>query len=397
MNQSSFHPYGQGTWPHEPPAPRKRRGHWTTAAVIVSGVVGGLLGGALIVGLFVAVPDFLPAPETPSITISPDESFSSIEAISEKVVPSVVNVTPQQAFVNAFSGEVTLRDAGTGSGVIYRSDGYIVTNNHVIAGADRVLVTVGVEDLEAQVVGTDPSSDLAVLKVDAEGLPAAEFGDSSTLRVGQVVAAVGSPFGLERSVTAGIVSALSRSSLTFDQSGVTAYTNLIQTDAAINPGNSGGALVDEQGEVIGINTLIESPSGSVGAPQSAGIGFAIPSDFVVEAADQLIENGCVVHPYLGVSTTTLSEATVLRYDLPIEGGAIVQAVTPGSPAEAAGFEMGDIIVRMDGQEILGFGDVFTAIRGHDVGDVIEIEVVRNGDRVVLEAELIADTACEIAQ
>ncbi|GAB4281169.1 MAG: trypsin-like peptidase domain-containing protein [Coriobacteriia bacterium] len=403
-----FHPYGVGSWqgapgrypldsarggagPEGPPERRRR----PFLAALVAGIIGGLAGAAAVAALFVARPDLVPVP-TVQVSIETTGVIQPIAAVAEKVVPSVVNIATQQAFVNRFTGAVTLRDIGNGSGVVFREDGYIVTNNHVIEGADRIIVTVGVEDLEAEVVGTDPTSDLAVLKVDREGLPAAEFGDSSSLRVGDYVVAVGSPFGLDRSVTAGIVSALSRSSLSFDQSGVTAYTNLIQTDAAINPGNSGGALVDMSGKVVGINTLIESPSGAVGAPQSAGIGFAIPSDYVVEAAEQLIENGCVVHPYLGVSTATLDEATILRFGLPVEGGAVVQYVTPDSPADEAGIRTGDIIVRIGDRDIRGFGDVFTAIRSYDVGDTVEIELVRDGRRrVTVEATLIADTACEV--
>jgi S1-C subfamily serine protease len=393
--QTDFHPYGQGHWPSAPSSePSRRRKHWTTAAVLVSGIAGGLVGAAVVFGLLFAVPQLGFGTDPAPITIQTDGQASPISAVAQKVLPSVVNITTRQAFINTLTGEVTLRTIGTGSGVIYREDGYIVTNYHVIADADRIEVTVGVEDLEAEVVGTDPSSDLAVISVDRTGLPAAEFGDSTGLQVGQTVAAVGSPFGLDRSVTAGIVSALSRSSLTFDQSGVTAYTNLIQTDAAINPGNSGGALVDEEGRVIGINTLIESPSGSVGAPQSAGIGFAIPSDYVVEAAAQLIENGCVVHPYMGVSTATLDEATIRRFGLPVDGGALVQFVTPDSPADDAGMEAGDIIVRIGDHPIEGFGDVFTAIRAADVGQTVEVEVVRDGDRRVFEPTLIEDTACE---
>jgi S1-C subfamily serine protease len=155
--------------------------------------------------------------------------------------------------------------------------------------------------------------------------------------------------------------------------------------------------VDEEGRVIGINTLIESPSGSVGAPQSAGIGFAIPSDYVVEAAAQLIENGCVIHPYMGVSTATLDEATIRRFGLPVDGGALVQFVTPDSPADEAGIEAGDIIVRIGDHSIQGFGDVFTAIRAADVGETVEVEVVRDGGRRVLEPTLIEDTACEVTR
>jgi putative serine protease PepD len=231
------------------------------------------------------------------------------------------------------------------------------------------------------------------VKIDRADLPVPEFGDSAGLQVGQTVVAVGSPFGLDKTITAGIVSALSRSTLTIGANDVTAYTNLIQTDAAINPGNSGGALADEDGRVIGINTLIESPSGSVGAPQSAGIGFAIPADFAIEAARQLIDAGCIVHPYLGVSTATLDPLTIASFDLPVEAGALVQRVTPESPADVAGMERNDIVVAIGESPVEGFADVFTAVRSFEVGEVVEIEVVRGSETLTFDVELGAEI-CE---
>ena len=228
---------------------------------------------------------------TQKISIVPNaQNLDVATAVAKKVVPSVVSVTIQQP-VTDFSGNQSYRKVGTGSGVIIRADGYILTNNHVVEGAERVIVTVGLEDKVATVVGTDPSTDLAVLKIEGSGYPAVEAGSSKALQVGQFVMAVGSPFGLEKTVTSGIVSALQRSEQAQGQTAndITTYTNLIQTDAAINPGNSGGALVDGQGKLVGINSLIQSPSGGVGAAQSAGIGFAIPVDFAIDIANQLIE------------------------------------------------------------------------------------------------------------
>ena len=187
------------------------------------------------------------------ISITPTaQNLDIATAVAKKVVPSVVSVTIQQAVAD-FSGNQSFRKVGTGSGVIIRSDGYILTNNHVVEGAERVVVTVGLEDKVATVVGTDPSTDLAVLKIEGTGYPAAEAGSSKDLQVGQFVMAVGSPFGLEKTVTSGIISALQRSEQAQGQTAndITTYTNLIQTDAAINPGNSGGALVDAQGAAGG--------------------------------------------------------------------------------------------------------------------------------------------------
>ncbi len=377
------------------PMPPHRRKHWTTAAVIVAGLVGGLVGAfatTLAVTWALGAGPFEPEPLASSaVAVDSDGDVSPVVDIANRVVPSVVAITIHE-LVRTPAG-TGYREIGSGSGVVYREDGYIITNQHVIAGADRVTVGIGVEDVEAEVVGSDPSTDLAVLRVERTGLPVPEFGDSSGLRVGQIVVAVGSPFGLDKTITAGIVSALSRSTLTIGANDVTAYTNLIQTDAAINPGNSGGALADEDGRVIGINTLIESPSGAVGAPQSAGIGFAIPADFAIEAARQLIDAGCVVHPYLGVTTVTLDPSTIASFELPVEAGALVQRVAPESPADLAGMERNDIVVAIDDEPVEGFADVFTAVRSRDVGEVVEVDVVRGDETVTLDVELGAEV-CE---
>ncbi|MDH4140099.1 MAG: trypsin-like peptidase domain-containing protein, partial [Coriobacteriia bacterium] len=221
-------------------------------------------------------------------------------------------------------------------------------------------------------------------------LPAIEIGSSKDLRVGQFVVAVGSPFGLDKTVTAGIISALGRSSFAGDGQDVTAYTNLIQTDAAINPGNSGGALVDEEGRLIGINTLIQSPSGTFGAPQSAGIGFAIPIDLGMSVAEQLIDTGHAIHPYMGVATSTIDESVAAQYDLPVSHGAIVTFVEPDSPAEAAGMERGDIITRIGGRDVEGAEDISAAVRSADIGDVLKVAAIRGDVEVDLEVKLASD-------
>ena len=276
------------------------------------------------------------------------ENLDVATAVAKKVVPSVVSVTIQQAVVDFSREPGVIAEAGTGSGVLIRSDGHILTNNHVVEGADRIVVTVGLEDKVATVVGTDPSTDLAVLKIEGSGYPAAEAGSSKDLQVGQFVMAVGSPFGLEKTVTSGIISALQRSEQAQGQTpnDITTYTNLIQTDAAINPGNSGGALVDGQGRLVGINSLIQSPSGGVGAAQSAGIGFAIPVDFAIDIANQLISTGKATHSYVGISTETVDENLAAQYGLPVKSGALVRFVAPSGPAEQAGIKRSDIIVKI---------------------------------------------------
>jgi putative serine protease PepD len=392
---------GDGDEPCEDPVVRKA---WSSAAVITSAMVGAIVGGLFVSVAVVWALGLLPGSQplraevsppskspTQQVTIRAGSTMAEAsEAVASKAVPSVVNVTISQAGYDPFSGVTVSQDVGNGSGVIIRDDGYIITNNHVVEGADKLTVTVGAQDLTATVVGVDPSSDLAVLKVDGGPFPAMEAGDSTGLRVGQYVMAVGSPFGLEKTVTVGIISALNRSSLQSGATDLTTYTNLIQTDAAINPGNSGGALVDAAGKLVGINTLIQSPSGSVGAPQSAGVGFAIPVNFALDIAKQLIETGRAVHPYIGVSTETVDEALAGQFGLPVQSGALVRFVQPSSPAERAGIQRGDIIVKLGGTPITGVDDVYTAVRENQIGDVVAVEVVRSDTRRTLDVTLGSD-------
>ncbi len=370
--------------PCEEPATVRR---WSGAAVITAASLGGAFGAILsaaaliwALGMWPGARPLTTATDTgtrPSeLTITPSDGSNSAVPVAAKVTPSVVNVAIEQTAVNPFNGLRQTIETGNGSGVIIREDGYILTNNHVVEGADRIIVTVGVQDVEAEIIGLDPSTDLAVIKISGTDYPAIELGSSTDLQVGEFVVAVGSPFGLEKTVTSGIISALQRTSFAEGTTDLTAYTNLIQTDAAINPGNSGGALVDEAGKLIGINTLIQSPSGSVGAPQSAGIGFAIPVDFAMSVADQLISDGVAVHPYMGVSTSTIDEGLAAQFNLPVARGALVQFVEPGSPAEEAGLERGDIIISMGGRDIGGIEDVFGAVREYQVGDSVSVVVIR---------------------
>jgi len=381
----------------QPPAQQHRR--FSGIAVFVSAVAGGVIGAVLLAAIFVGV---FGLPErgdtTPSggstaatsgdVTISVDGTdISFAEAVAAKMTPSVVNVSIAQTGIDRLTGRRVTQTVGNGSGVIIRSDGYILTNNHVVEEADEILVTVGLEDVTATVVGTDPSSDLAVLKIDRTGLPAADIGKSSELAVGEPVVAIGSPFGLERSVTSGIVSALGRSSLAEGVEGLSVYTSLIQTDAAINPGNSGGALCNEFGELVGVNTLIQSTSGS-----SAGIGFAIPIDFAIEVANELIANGRVAHPYMGVGTVTVDASIAARFGLSVDSGAYVQSVAEGSPAEAAGMQRGDIITRIDDTDVIGVEDVFIGVRTHKVGETVPVQIMRDGETMTLDITLGSDAS-----
>jgi len=395
---------GESDAPCEEPA-RVRR--WSSAAVVTGAALGAVAGGVLVaagivwtLGLIPGVTPLkasqaaVPVSAQATVTISAKGAALDVpEAVASKVVPSVVNITIYATRTDQFSGQTKTVEAGNGSGVIIRQDGYILTNYHVIEGADRVSVTVGVEDKPATVVGVDPTTDLAVIKIDGTGYPAVEIGRSNDLRVGQFVMAIGSPFGLDKTVTSGIISALQRSEQVRDgANSSTTYANLIQTDAAINPGNSGGALVDAAGKLVGINTLIQSPSGGVGAAQSAGIGFAIPVDFASSIAEQLITDGKASHAYLGVSTQTVDEEVAQLYQLPVKSGAFVAFVQPGGPSDKAKLKRGDIITRIGDTAITGVADVFAATRLHKIGDTLPVELVRADQKLILQVTLGSDAS-----
>jgi putative serine protease PepD len=377
-------PYAQ--LPTPTPAPRRRVGG------LLGGLIGGLIGAGLVAGAVYAFPPTtkLITPtqsESGTITIATDGTAQPIEAVAAKVTPSVVNVAIAQTGVNPYTGAHVTQTVGNGSGVVIRADGYILTNNHVVQNADSIVVRIGTEDLVATVVGTDPSTDLAVIKVAKTGLRPAEIGTSTTLKVGETVVAVGSPFGLDKTVTSGIISALHRTNLASDGGSIARYTNLIQTDASINPGNSGGALCDLRGRVVGINTLIQTG----GAQQSAGIGFAIPIDFAKGVADQLIATGRAEHPFLGVSMATVDADVASQMGLPSGTvGSLIQEIIAGSPAEKAGLKVGDVIVEMGGEAVTSVEDAFAAIRSGAIGKPIDVTVLRAGSRTTVTVTLGSD-------
>ncbi len=252
---------------------------------------------------------------------------------AEKMLPCVVHIEVQ---VGGFGG-----GTGVASGIIYSSDGYIVTNNHVVE--DAMSIAVSLQDgstYDAEVAGTDPDTDLAVIKIDATGLPAATIGTSSDLVVGELAVAVGSPEGFAGSVTSGIISALDRN---VTISNTESLYGVIQTDAAINPGNSGGPLGNIAGEIVGINTAIYSESGGYD-----GLGFSIPIDSALPVIEELIASGSVIHPWLGFTGSTLTSSVAEQYDLAVDGGTIVQGIVSGAPADKADLQAGDIIVSLDG-------------------------------------------------
>jgi serine protease Do/serine protease DegQ len=266
-----------------------------------------------------------------------------------------------------------------GSGVIFDAkQGLVLTNYHVIKGAEEI--TVALTDgrsLQAEVVGSDPATDVALIKIPAENLTALPLANSDNLRVGDFVVAIGNPFGLGQTVTSGIVSALGRSGL-----GIEGYENFIQTDASINPGNSGGALVNLRGELVGINTAIFSPGQNTG---NVGIGFAIPSNLVKQISFQLIEHGEVKRAYLGVQMQDITPELATAFDIPVGHGAVVTQVYKDSAAEEAGLAVGDIVLSVDGTKLSSADSLRNTVGLLMVGQSIELEVLRDGDTKKLTA------------
>ena len=362
--------------------------HHSGLKAVLAGLLGGVVGAAALTGALVAGGVIgTPSAQTSgsgtsqSITIDPnDEDTTVANAVAAKALPSVATV-----YCTYANGE------GMGSGVIYDADGNIITNNHVIEDAESITVTIDGKSYDASLVGTDPSSDLAVIKAELNGdsVTPMEIGNSADLQVGDWVMSVGSPFGLENSVSQGIVSALSRNTLLEGSSGNTLYTNLIQTDATINPGNSGGALVNDQGQLVGICTLYSSDTESF-----AGIGYAIPSDYATQIADKIIAGETVTHAYIGLSMQTVNAQNAFRNNLAVNQGAYVVEVTEGGPADKAGIEVGDVIIGIDDEEITSADGAILAIRSHDIGDTVTVRVMRGEEEKSFEVTLGSDEALQ---
>ena len=324
----------------------------------------------------------------------------SLAPMLEKARPAVVHIaTSSRAssahpgldpFFEHFFGVVPKRrdqNRGLGSGVVYDADkGFIVTNAHVVEDADNIVVTLSNgQSQKASLVGADPEADIAVLKIDAKGLQGIRLADSSKLRVGDFVVAIGNPFGLKQTVTSGIVSALGRSGL-----GIESYENFIQTDASINPGNSGGALVNLRGELVGINTAILGPNGG-----NIGIGFAIPINMVRSIADQLIEYGEVRRGRLGVGIQDLTPALARAFNISRQEGAVVSQVEEGSPADKAGVVVGDVIVGVNGDPIRDSAELRNYIGLLRVDSEIKLAVLRDGKRKTLTAVIEAPPSAKL--
>ena len=323
-----------------------------------------------------------PSPAAPSAptpgaqsTSPPVADENVVIRVVDRIRPAVVNIDTV-AQVQTFFG--VFPQQGAGSGVIVGPEGLILTNNHVVEGAQQIKVTLlSGKTFPGRIVGRDPFSDLAVIRVETtERLPAATLGRSSALRVGQMAVAVGNPFGLGHTVTVGVISALNRSI----QVPNLVIENLIQTDAAINPGNSGGALADSSGALIGINTAI--------VQQAQGIGFAIPIDTARAIMDQLISQGRVVRPYAGLVWGGDVDANIARqYNLAVDHGVIVREVDATGPAAKAGIKQGDIIVAVDGRRVNNWNDFIRELFTKRPGDRVRVEIARTGDRRTVEMTL----------
>lgn len=374
---------------------RSRLIGWTGAAALF---------GAAILGYTATQPEISPIGTTSAHAQSADDGVAALKSqsrafvsIANQVLPSVVSITTSKIMhpTNGSGGSRLFGDdlmrrffedngpqefnqQGSGSGVIMDSRGYILTNNHVVANADELEVTLyDGRTAKAELVGTDSESDVAVIRIDLDKLSPATFGDSDKIEVGEWVLAAGNPFQLNYSITSGIVSAKGRS-----QIGLANYEDFIQTDAAINPGNSGGALVNLDGEVIGINTAIATRSGGY-----QGIGFAIPINMAAENARDLIDDGKVTRGFLGVTIRDLDDVMADYYKLDDPKGALVQGVEPGEPADRAGVEQGDVIVSVNGREVADSDALRMNVARLRPGSKIDVEVIRDGRRKNLTVEL----------
>ena len=357
--------------------------------ILVIAIIGGLIGSLFTyVALDQKIENMTVNSDGETGTIKSYE-FSSVEnpvvAIAENVGPSIVGVKVNYVSQNIF-GSLSEADE-EGSGIIYKEDGYIITNYHVIESAinnstAKVLITFpnSEEEVEATIVGGDETTDLAVVKIDKKGLTAAKIGKSTDLKVGELAVAIGNPLGQEfaGSVTVGYISALNRKITTEGRT-----YKLIQTDAAINPGNSGGALVNSSGEVIGINTV------KIGATEVEGLGFAIPTDDAVVIIDELISKGKIERPLIGISGIDIDEATAKRNNL--NTGIYIAQISANSPAAQAGLQKGDIIIGVDGQEIKTMEKLNEYKNTKKIGDKIKIKILRSSKEQEVEVTLGSDT------
>jgi serine protease Do len=367
---------------------------------LVIGVLAGIVFSSRLDWLPSAASGPADAPAVPAAPALDGPAPPNFVQVAKAVMPAVVNISTtrvvrsqggnsplddpffRQFFGDQFPHQFRMpreqRESSLGSGVIVSPDGYIITNNHVIAKADEIKVLLNDRrEFSGKVVGTDPKTDIAVVKINARNLPTIPWGDSDKLEVGEYVLAIGNPFGLNQTVTQGIVSAVGRANV-----GIADYEDFIQTDAAINPGNSGGAMVNVRGQLVGINTAIFSRSGGY-----MGIGFAVPSDMARSVMDSLIKNGKVIRGWLGVSIQEVTPDLAKQFGMKEARGALVSEVIPDSPAAAAGLQSGDIITAFEGKPVDSPSLLRNVVAQVPVGTTVKIEVLRDKKTVTLKAKI----------
>jgi len=367
--------FGSHSWAAKPPI---------VDSTIAAAATAPITAGDLSAGFAPIVEKSLPA--VVNISTSKKARPAAAEAPSE-MDPFFRQFFGREFGGRGFSMPRERSERSLGSGVIVRSDGYLLTNHHVIDGASDINVVLhDKRELKARLIGSDPKTDIAVLKVDAIGLPVVPMADSTKIRVGDLVLAMGNPFGLGQTVTMGIVSAQGRTNL-----GIEDYEDFIQTDAAINPGNSGGALLNARGELIGINTAILGASGG-----NQGVGFAVPVDLARNVMTQVIDHGKVVRGYLGVAPQNITPALAKTFQLKDTHGVLIGDVTPGAPAQNAGLERGDVIVALKGKSILNSNQLRMTVSMMAPGSEVNLRVLHGGVEKNVSLKL-AELPTDVAQ
>ncbi len=371
-----------------------------TGMILTVSIIGAIAMTARLDAVSLSAPITSATAATPPPALGPSTNFS---AVVKAVTPAVVNISTSRVvksteleelnprfddplfrrffgdeFFRRFGIPKERRQSSLGSGVIVDPEGYIVTNNHVIEEADEIMVVLSDKrEFKGKVIGKDPKTDLAVIKIEGKSLPTASWANSDKLEVGEFVLAIGNPFGLNQTVTMGIVSAVGRASV-----GIAEYEDFIQTDAAINPGNSGGALVNTRGELVGINTAIFSRSGGY-----MGIGFAVPANMVRSVMDSLITRGKVVRGWLGVSIQGVTSDLAKNFGLREAKGALVSEVLPGGPAARSGLQSGDVIVEFDGKEVEDQTALRNMVAQTAVDKDVSVKVIRDNKPKTIKVKI----------
>lgn len=380
----------------------RKRVIFLVAILLIAFLLGGISFYAL--GKFTGRYTNVPYTHTPTVPRQMMETGKAFSDIVNAVSPAVVNISTTKTIrretnrffedpffdffdpFHEFNVPKKWKERSLGSGVVISSDGYIITNNHVVEKADEIRVTLlDKRTFKGTIIGADPKTDIAIVKINANNLPTLSLGDSDNLKVGEFVLAIGNPYGLSHTVTMGIISAVGRANV-----GIADYEDFIQTDAAINPGNSGGPLVNIKGEMIGINTAIFSRTGGY-----QGIGFAVPSNMVRLVMDQLIQKGKVIRGWIGVTIQELTPELSQKFGLKNTKGALVSDVMKDSPAAKAGIKQGDIIVEFNGKDVKDVSSLRNMVAQSKTGNEITLKIVRSGKELTLNV-LIMELPREIA-